>query len=44
MLFVRLTPNASVNQIKGYREAGNGEIRLKARVTVVPEKGRANKA
>ena len=43
-VFVRLTPSASVNRIEGVAEHGEGETRLKARVTAKPDKGAANKA
>ncbi|ANK93503.1 MULTISPECIES: DUF167 domain-containing protein [Rhizobium] len=43
-LAVRLTPNGGRDAIDGIEEDGDGETLLKARVTSVPEKGKANKA
>jgi len=43
-LLVRLTPNASVNRIEGPMDMADGECRLKVKVSVVPENGKANKA
>ncbi|MBT9370690.1 DUF167 domain-containing protein [Rhizobium sp. CSW-27] len=43
-LAVRLTPNASRDGIEGLETAADGECWLKARVTAVPEDGKANKA
>ncbi len=43
-LSVKLTPNAGRDGIDGAEEAADGETLLKARVTAVPEKGKANKA
>lgn len=43
-LFVRLTPNASVDRVDGAEALADGSQVLKARVRAVPEKGRANKA
>ena len=43
-LAVRLTPNAGRNSIDGFETAADGEAYLKARVTAVPEDGKANKA
>lgn len=41
---VRLTPNAGRDGIDGAETGADGEPMLKARVTAVPEKGKANKA
>ena len=41
---VRLTPKASANRIQGLAEDGGGGAVLKASVTAVPEKGKANAA
>ena len=43
-LSVRLTPNAGRDGIDGVETAADGETYLRARVTAVPEKGKANKA
>jgi len=43
-LAVRLTPNAGRNAIDGIETAADDETFLKARVTAVPEDGKANKA
>ena len=43
-LAVRLTPNAGRNAFDGIETAADGENFLKARVTAVPEDGKANKA
>ena len=43
-LTVRLTPNAGRDGIDGVEADAEGEEWLKARVTAVPEKGKANKA
>lgn len=43
-LSVRLTPNASRDMIEGMETSADGEVFLKARVTAVPEAGKANKA
>ena len=43
-LAVRLTPNGGQNAIDGIEPDGEGGVFLKARVTAVPEKGKANKA
>ena len=43
-LSVRLTPNAGRDSIEGVETDAAGETYLKARVTAVPEKGKANKA
>ncbi|MBP2443335.1 DUF167 domain-containing protein [Rhizobium leguminosarum] len=43
-LSVRLTPNGGRDAIDGIEADGEGETHLKARVTAVPEKGKANKA
>lgn len=41
---VRLTPKASRNVVQGWSEGAEGERILKASVTAVPEKGKANQA
>lgn len=41
---VKLTPKASRNHIQGWVMDEKGDRLLKASVTVVPEKGKANKA
>lgn len=41
---VRLQPGASANRIDGPARDSAGQVRIKARVTAAPEKGRANKA
>lgn len=41
---VRLTPKASANRIDGLAPAEDGGIALRARVTAVPENGKANAA
>ncbi|MCD2175490.1 DUF167 domain-containing protein [Rhizobium sp. C4] len=43
-LSVKLTPNAGRDGIDGPETGADGETMLKARVTAVPEKGKANKA
>ncbi len=43
-LSVRLTPNAGRDGVEGIESDAAGETYLKARVTAVPEKGKANKA
>ncbi|WP_073953224.1 DUF167 family protein [Thalassospira sp. TSL5-1] len=43
-LFVRLTPKASRNGLGGVQEDADGQKRLKATVTTVPENGKANDA
>lgn len=43
-IHVRLTPKASRNAITGWAEGANGQRFLKASVTAVPEKGKANDA
>ncbi|MEH7867723.1 DUF167 domain-containing protein [Rhizobium laguerreae] len=43
-LAVRLTPNGGRDALDGIEADGKGEAFLKARVTAVPEKGKANKA
>ncbi|MCL6707364.1 DUF167 domain-containing protein [Pseudomonas sp. R2.Fl] len=43
-LTVRLTPNSGRDVIDGAETNAAGETYLKARVTAVPEKGKANKA
>ena len=41
---IRLTPNASRNEIKGWAADADGKPILKVSVTTVPEKGKANEA
>lgn len=41
---VRLTPKASRNAIEGPAADADGRVRLQAKVTTVPEKGKANRA
>ncbi|MCJ8520186.1 uncharacterized protein (TIGR00251 family) [Pseudorhizobium tarimense] len=43
-LSVRLTPSAGREAVDGIETADNGESYLRARVTAVPEDGKANKA
>lgn len=43
-LYIRLQPSASSNKLDGLMEDAEGIVRLKARVTAIPEKGKANKA
>lgn len=43
-LAIRLTPNSGRNAVEGIEAAADGEVFLKARVTAVPEDGKANKA
>ncbi|MCO6184859.1 DUF167 domain-containing protein [Rhizobium sp. L1K21] len=43
-LSVRLTPNAGRDGVEGLETGADGDAYLKARVTAVPEKGKANKA
>ena len=43
-LSVRLTPNGGRDAIDGMETGSEGECYLKARVSVAPEKGKANKA
>lgn len=43
-LAVRLTPNGGRDAIDGVDTDAEGKSHLKARVTAVPEKGKANKA
>lgn len=44
LLAVRLTPNGGRDAFDGVELYGDGLAHLKARVTAVPEKGKANKA
>src|SRR3954464_15071128 len=41
---MRLTPNAGRNSVDGIQTAADGESLLRARVTAVPQDGKANKA
>ena len=41
---IKLTPSASKNEVQGWAVDANGNRYLKASVTTVPEKGKANKA
>jgi uncharacterized protein len=43
-LAVRLTPSGGRDALEGTEIGADGEAMLKARVTAVPEKGKANKA
>jgi uncharacterized protein (TIGR00251 family) len=43
-LTVRLTPNGGRDAFDGIETGSEGETYLKARVTAIPEKGKANKA
>jgi uncharacterized protein len=43
-LSVRVTPNARQGGLDGFEDSADGTVWLKARVTVVPEKGKATKA
>ncbi len=43
-LAVRLTPNGGRDSIDGIEHDADGKAFVKARVTAVPEKGKANKA
>lgn len=43
-LSIRLTPNGGRDAIDGVETGSDGERYLKARVSVAPEKGKANKA
>ena len=43
-LSIRLTPNGGRDAIDGVETGSDGECHLKARVSAVPEKGKANKA
>ncbi len=44
ILAVRLTPKAGRDGIDGVKQTADGGIEIAARVTAVPEKGRANDA
>jgi hypothetical protein len=41
---IRLTPNGSRDQIDGLEQSDDGGCHVKAKVTAVPEDGKANKA
>ena len=43
-LSLRLTPNASRDLVEGTEATDDGDLWLRARVTAVPEDGKANKA
>ncbi|MEQ5775588.1 DUF167 domain-containing protein [Thalassospira sp. NFXS8] len=43
-LYLRLTPKASRNHVGGLYQDADGQVRLKAMVTTVPENGKANDA
>ena len=43
-LFVRVTPNAGRDSIKGVETGSNGQSLLRVRVCAVPDKGKANAA
>ena len=42
-LFVRLTPNASKDEVLGLEDGADGPL-LKAKVRAIPDKGKANRA
>ncbi|UJW75244.1 DUF167 domain-containing protein [Rhizobium sp. SL42] len=44
LLAIRLTPNRGRDVLEGADISADGQVYLKARVTAVPEKGKANKA
>jgi uncharacterized protein YggU (UPF0235/DUF167 family) len=44
LVFVRLTPRASSDQVIGLKQAADGTAHIAARVRAVPEKGAANAA
>ncbi|MDF1686579.1 MAG: DUF167 family protein [Parvibaculaceae bacterium] len=44
LLSIRVTPKAANTGFAGFGEDAAGQAYLKVRVTVVPEKGKANKA
>jgi len=44
LLAIRLTPNGGRDALDGVEMTADGQAHLKARVTAVPEKGKANKA
>jgi len=43
-LAVRVTPKASRNEVTGLYTAADGAVSLSVKVTVAPDKGKANKA
>jgi|TARA_R100000455_G_C6258904_1_gene114475 uncharacterized protein (TIGR00251 family) len=43
-LDIRLTPGAAQNRIEEIFMDGDGRVRLKVKVTAIPEKGKANEA
>ncbi len=43
-ILIRLTPNASSDEILGVIQIGEDEFRIGVKVRAVPEKGKANKA
>lgn len=43
-LSVRLTPNGGRDAIESFETGAQGDVHLKVRVCVAPEKGKANKA
>ncbi|HBR69778.1 MAG TPA: hypothetical protein DEA55_10430 [Rhodospirillaceae bacterium] len=43
-ILVKLSPKASRNEVKGWSQGPDGKRILKASVTAVPEKGKANAA
>lgn len=44
LLAIRLTPNGGSDTLEVADISADGQVHLKARVTAVPEKGKANKA
>ncbi|EHS50157.1 UPF0235 protein yggU [Rhizobium sp. PDO1-076] len=44
LLAIRLTPNGRRDMVEGADISADGQVYLKARVTAVPEKRKANKA
>lgn len=44
LLAIRLTPNGGRDVLEGADISADGQVYLKARVTAVPEKGKANKS
>ena len=44
LLAVRVTPNASRNEVTGLYRASDGAMSLSVKVTATPDKGKANRA